>query len=76
MEAPSSFWNAFTLQPGSTTITLSGRRSNSAPRLRMAAMMRLAWSRVMTVIYLVLHFAGTHLPGKVRVRAANTIYRP
>ena len=25
MEEPSSFWNAFTLQPGSTTITLSGR---------------------------------------------------
>src|SRR6266487_980996 len=46
MELPSSFLNAFTLQPGSTTITDSGRQSSSAPRLRMASMRRSAWSRV------------------------------
>src|SRR5713226_4889592 len=46
MEEPSSFWNAFGLQPGSTTITDSGRQSSSAPRARIAAMMRLAWSSV------------------------------
>ena len=26
MDEPSSFWNAFTTQPGSTTTTLSGRQ--------------------------------------------------
>src|SRR5882672_2185867 len=46
MEAPSSFLNAFTLHPGSTTITESGRQSSSAPRLKMASMRRSAWSRV------------------------------
>src|SRR5215213_5884467 len=51
MEEPSSFWNAFTLQPGSTTITESGRQSTSAPRLSTAAMMRLACSRVRTLIF-------------------------
>ena len=50
MELPSSFLNAFTLQPGSTTITESGRQSSSAPRLRMASMRRSAWSRVMAVM--------------------------
>jgi hypothetical protein len=42
IEAPSSFWNAFTMQPGSTTTTLIGRQSSSMPRLMMAAMIRLA----------------------------------
>src|SRR4051812_42794542 len=50
MEEPSSFWNAFTTQPGSTTITLKGRQSTSAPRCKIAAMMRLAWSRVMALM--------------------------
>jgi hypothetical protein len=47
IELPSSFWNAFTLQPGSTTITLIGRQSISAARRSTASMMRLARSRVM-----------------------------
>src|SRR5262245_58193994 len=46
MELPSSFLNAFTLQPGSTTITDSGRQSSSAPRLKMASMSRSACSSV------------------------------
>src|SRR5262245_30287009 len=46
MEEPSSFLNAFTLQPGSTTMTDSGRQSSSAPRVKMASMRRSAWSRV------------------------------
>src|SRR5262249_6070407 len=50
MELPSSFLNAFTLHPGSTTITESGRQSSSAPRARMASMRRSACARVMAVI--------------------------
>jgi hypothetical protein len=42
MEAPSSFLNAFTLQPGSTTSTDSGLKFSSAPRLRIASMMHSA----------------------------------
>src|SRR5262249_22950402 len=47
MELPSSFLNAFTLHPGSTTITESGRQSSSAPRARMASMRRSACARGM-----------------------------
>src|SRR5260221_5841735 len=50
MELPSSFLNAFTLHPGSTTITESGRQSSSAPRARMASMRRSACARVMAVM--------------------------
>src|SRR5271155_4068587 len=46
IEAPSSFWNAFPLQPGSTTITASGRQPSATPRSRIAAMMRLACANV------------------------------
>ena len=46
IDEPSSFWNAFTLQPGSTTITDSGRHWSSAPRARIASMMRFALARV------------------------------
>src|ERR1700674_4695260 len=48
IEEPSSFWNAFTLQPGSTTTTDSGRQLSSAPRDRIASMMRFAGARVST----------------------------
>src|SRR5258708_1362167 len=50
MELPSSFLNAFTLHPGSTTITESGRQSSSAPRARMASIRRSACARVTAVM--------------------------
>src|SRR2546423_1640618 len=50
MELPSSFLNALTLQPGSTTMTESGRQSSSAPCPRMASMRRFAWSSVIAGI--------------------------
>jgi len=34
--------NAFTLQPGSTTMTLKGRQLSAAPRAMIASMMRSA----------------------------------
>src|SRR5205823_11225551 len=50
MELPSSFLNAFTLHPGSTTMTASGRQSSSAPRARTASIRRSACASVMAVI--------------------------
>src|SRR5215469_539995 len=49
MELPSSFWNAFTLPPGSTTITLIGRQSIAAARRSTASMTRLAISSVIII---------------------------
>jgi hypothetical protein len=39
IDDPSSFLKAFTLQPGSTTITLRGRQLSAAPRSMIASMM-------------------------------------
>ena len=52
IEDPSSFWNALTMQPGSTTTTLKGRHSSSAPRLMIVSMIRLACSSVMELMRL------------------------
>src|SRR5580692_1353461 len=50
MEAPSSFLKAFTLQPGSTTMTLIGRQLSSTPRAMAASMMRSACAIVIVVM--------------------------
>ena len=50
MEAPSSFLKAFTLQPGSTTMTLIGRQLSSTPRAMTASMMRSACASVMVLM--------------------------
>src|SRR5580658_3522039 len=50
MEAPSSFLKAFTLQPGSTTMTLIGRQLSSTPRAIAASIMRSACLSVIVVM--------------------------
>src|SRR5262245_11264721 len=46
MEAPSCFWNAFTRPPASRMIALIGRHLCCSAAAKVAAMMRLAWSRL------------------------------